>query len=81
MAIRDVSKKGLAIFTDEFLPSGTRLTIILKNLVKFIAIVVSCDPITSPNSKNFKYSIRCVFEDHDQGLQMMITGKDLEAMG
>jgi len=80
MIIRDVSRNGLAVFTDEPLTAGNKLTIILKNMVKFVAVVVSCDPITGQSHKNINYKIRCVFEDHDQGVQMMITGKDLEAM-
>ena len=78
--LRDVSQKGLSLFADQPLSPGNKLSVILIGMVKFVAEVVSCDHVNGHDQKEFRYIIRCVFEDADEGIQMMITGKELEIM-
>ena len=78
--LRDVSQKGLSLFADQPLSPGNKLSVILIGMVKFVAEVVSCDQLNRHDQKEFRYIIRCVFEDADEGIQMMITGKELETM-
>lgn len=76
----NVSKAGLAFFSDVPHPPGTRLPIHLENGPTAEATVVECAPETAePAALAGAYRISCAFADAEAGLRFFLALKSLEA--
>ena len=80
ISVENASTSGIAFFSDQPLSPGSDVDITLEGLLKFMASVTACETLDKPVLPNLPFRIRCVFQDTDQGIQLLVAAKELEAV-